>query len=77
MNHARNSIYPKLPQDVNEVHRILSSIEVKTFIDENILMVNDSLNGLVMFSCDQNIKFLSTLTTIYVEGTFDYCVRYI
>jgi len=39
-------------------------------------MVNDSLNGLVMFSCDENIKFLSMLTTMYVDGTFNYCVRY-
>uniref|UniRef100_A0A2S2QZF7 Uncharacterized protein n=1 Tax=Sipha flava TaxID=143950 RepID=A0A2S2QZF7_9HEMI len=76
MNHSRNSIYPKLPQNVNEVHRILSSIEVKTFINENFLMVNDTINSLVMFSCNGNIKFLSTLSTIYVDGTFDYCPRY-
>jgi uncharacterized protein (DUF488 family) len=73
MNDVRNSIYPKLPQNVNEVHRILSSIEVKTFINEDFLMVNDTLNDLVMFSYDGNIKFLST---IYVDGTFDYCPRY-
>jgi len=30
----------------------------------------------VMFSCDENIKFLSSLTTIYVYGTFDYRVQY-
>lgn len=76
MNHARNSIYPKLPQDANEIHNILSSIEIKTFKGENFLMVNDPLNGFVMFSCDENIKFLSSLTTIYVDGTFDYCVQY-
>jgi len=46
-------------------HKILSSIEIKTFIDENFLMVN----GFVMFSCDENIKFLSSLTTIYMDGT--------
>ncbi|KAE9531464.1 hypothetical protein AGLY_010670 [Aphis glycines] len=58
MNHARNSIHPKLPQDANEIHNILSSIEIKTFKGENFLMVNDPLNGFVMFSCDENIKFL-------------------
>lgn len=76
MNHVRNSIYPKLPQDANEIHNILSSIEIKTFKGENFLMVNYPLNGFVMFSCDENFKFLSSLTTIYVDGTFDYCVQY-
>lgn len=76
MNHARNSIYPKWPQDANEIHNILSSIEIKTFKGENFLMVNYPLNGFVMFSCDENFKFLSSLTTIYVDGTFDYCVQY-
>ncbi|KAE9521590.1 hypothetical protein AGLY_018020 [Aphis glycines] len=76
MNHARNSIHPKLLQDANEIHNILSSIEIKTFKGENFLMVNDPLNGFVMFSCDENIIFLSSLTTIYVDGTFDYCVQY-
>ncbi|KAL4113347.1 hypothetical protein QTP88_016985 [Uroleucon formosanum] len=41
MNHARNSIYPKLPQDANEIHNILSFIEIKTFKGENFLMVGD------------------------------------
>lgn len=50
MNHARNSIYPKLPQDANGIHNILSSIEINTFKGENFLMVNDPLNGFVMFS---------------------------
>jgi len=76
MNHARNSIYPKLPQNANEIHNILSSIEIKTFKGENFLMVNDPLNGFVMFLFDENIKFLSSLTTIYVDGTFDYCVQW-
>jgi len=69
-------VYPKLLQDANEMHKILSSIEIKTFKGENFLMVNDPLNGFVMFSCDENIKFLSSLITIYVDGTFDYCVQY-
>ena len=34
-------------------------------------MVNDPSNGFVMFSCDENIKFLSSLTTMYVDAAVD------
>lgn len=76
MHHARTSVYPKLPQDLNEVHTVLDSIEVNTVLGENFLLLNDISNGIVMFSCDENIQFLSKLHTLYVDGTFNYCAKY-
>lgn len=76
IHHARTSIYPKLPQNLNEVHKVLDSIVVNTVLNENFLLVNDILNGIVMFSCDKNVQFLSKLTTLYVDGTFNYCTKY-
>jgi uncharacterized membrane protein YfhO len=39
---ARRSILPKKPTNIQDVHSLLNSLEIKTFDDEIFLLVNDS-----------------------------------
>jgi hypothetical protein len=45
---------------------------VKTKQNENILLVNDEKENIIIFSCETNLKFLSTVDNIYMDGTFDF-----
>jgi len=48
---TRRSILPKKPTDIQDVHSSLNSLEIKTFDNETFLLMNDSNQNLVMFSC--------------------------
>jgi len=40
------------------------------------LQVNNAEKGILLFSTDENLKFLSQSTTFYVDGTFSYCAQF-
>lgn len=73
---ARRSKLPARPCNIQNVHEVLDSLEIKTYDDEQFLMVNDSNQNIVMFSCEKNLNTLSTVKTIYVDGTFKYCTKF-
>lgn len=74
--HARRSVLPKLPTKLEEVHDVLKSFPCKTNRNEPFLLVNDTENNIIMFSCQSNLEFLCSLDTIYVDGTFDCCTKF-
>jgi hypothetical protein len=39
--------------------------------NETFLFLNDSINGIVMFTCKSNLEFLIKIKTVYVNGTFE------
>lgn len=68
--------YPKLPKSIDEVHTILSEMNLKTADGENLLMVNDSQLNIVIFSTKKNLKFLSEVKKIFIDGTFDKSLKF-
>lgn len=73
---ARRSTLPALPQNIEEVHKCLETYPIKTNKNEDFLMVNDHSNKIVIFSCETNIKFLSDLKVIYMDGTFEFSSKF-
>jgi len=63
---------PKNPTNIADAHNILNLIGVKTKQNENFLLVNDAKENIIIFSCETNLRFLSTVDNIYMDGTFDY-----
>lgn len=65
-----------LPRSIQEVHDILKNIDVKTYEGNTFLQVNNAEKGILLFSTDENLKFLSQSTTFYVDGIFSYCAQF-
>lgn len=76
MLQARASVRPKLPKNRQEVHDILQTMDIKTYDGKQFLQTNDAEKGVLFFSTEGNLKFLSKLTTIYVDGTFSCCTKF-
>lgn len=73
---ARRKQYPALPKTNKEVHDILETICVVTAKNEQFLLENNREHNIIIFSCPTNLKALCSSTSIYVDGTFNYCPKY-
>jgi len=63
--------------DLNELHISLDNISylLITNSNENFLLVNDNISNILLFSTETNLKFLSKIDTIFVDGTFKSCPK--
>jgi len=57
------------------VHDVLQTMDVKTFDGKQFLQTNDAEKGVLLFSTEDILKFLSKSTTIYVDDTFWYYTK--
>ncbi|XP_054260664.1 uncharacterized protein LOC128985298 [Macrosteles quadrilineatus] len=73
---AKSKTMPKLPKTTEELQTALENITTTTSKGEEFLLVNDRENKIVIFSCDENLKFLSKSETIFMDGTFEYAPKY-
>lgn len=76
MHRARLSKHPKLPKNVEEVHTALKSMNIKTNLGENFILVNDEVNKIIGFSTDRNLRVLCEVQQIFVDGTFKSCPNF-
>jgi hypothetical protein len=72
----RRKIIPLNPTNLADAHNVLNSINVNTKQHKNFLLVNDEEENIIIFSCETNLRFLSTVDNIYMDGTFDYIARF-
>jgi hypothetical protein len=70
----RLSVYPSLPQSRGEVQESLDSVVSRTNRDEELLLENDAENEIVLLSCENNIMCLKTVSRVYMDATFEYCL---
>lgn len=68
--------FPKLPKNATEVQLALNEIETKTVKNEDFLLANNIEKGIVMFSCETNLQFLSEKETLLMDGTFEYASKH-
>lgn len=73
---SRRKELPALPVNISEVHQALCQVDTQSNFGETMLKVNDSLNNIIMFSTDSNLKYLCTRDKIFVDGTFTYCSKF-
>jgi DNA-binding protein Fis len=73
---AKSKTMPKLPKTTEELQTALENITTTTSKGEEFLLVNDRDNKIVIFSCDENLKFLSESETIFMDGTFEYAPKH-
>jgi len=72
----RKKILPANPDDLAGVHKALDDMKPVTKEGEPFLLINDIEKNVVIFSCNTNLKLLSEIDTIYMDGTFKFCPRF-
>ena len=45
-------------------------------LGEQFLLINDNIKNFILFSCESNLRNLSSISQIYVDGTFRCCTKY-
>jgi hypothetical protein len=65
-----------LPNNIIEAHITLNTSETVTSKNEPFVLINDQEKNIIIFSCKTNLIFLNTIDAIYMNGTFQYCVRF-
>ena len=70
---AWRSVYPALPRSLQELHEALESLESRTKVGEDFLLVNSEEENIVIVSTKTNIKYLQECRTILMDGTFYAC----
>jgi len=73
IHHARKNILLNIPQNYDEVHKLLIELNTKTNKEEDFLLVNDNKYNIVIFYTVENLNFLCNYNTFYVDGTFKSC----
>lgn len=76
MYENRRKTLPANPKSIAEVHQALNVMNIETKQKENFLLLNDKNKNIMIFSCYTNLKFLPSVDTLYMDGTFDYCTRF-
>lgn len=72
----RRKTLPPLPKSTEDVIEILKNMDIRTVKMENFLSVCDEENKIVVFSCDSNLRFLSSCDKMFMDGTFQFCTKY-
>ncbi|KAL8571163.1 hypothetical protein ACOMHN_010624 [Nucella lapillus] len=77
MYHERRKILPKLPKSRQETHVCVGAYDLKSSHNEDMIKVNDSDTGIVIFSTRSNLElFCSRGAQIFGDGTFKTCPRF-
>lgn len=74
--YKRKKIHPTLPTNAEETIKILQDLDCKTIKKENFLIAAEQDKNILVFSCETNLRALCNYSTIYLDGTFDYCLNY-
>ena len=72
---ARSTMRPPLPQTLAELHTRINGLNIETKLAEQFVQVNDDVLNIVMFSTTKNLEFMSSCTTILMDGTFYSCPK--
>lgn len=51
-------------------------MDIKTNEGERFLLINDNIKNFILFSCESNLRNLTSISQIYVDGTFRCCTKY-
>lgn len=66
----RRTVYPPLPQTLEELHTALENFEMRTKQREDFLLVNNEDENIVIFSTPKNLRYLQQCKVVLMDGTF-------
>ncbi|KAE9536445.1 hypothetical protein AGLY_007234 [Aphis glycines] len=72
--HRKN--YPILLKSLNDTHNTIQKLKIKTNIDEDFLLDNNSEKNIIIFSTKKNFKYICEKSIIFVDGTFSHCPNF-
>jgi len=75
MHKSRVKVFSPNPTNTNEVHQCIAAVEITTVRNEHFVLDNDKNKNVIIFSCEQNLHFLSHIEDIFVDGTFKHFAR--
>lgn len=77
---TRAGLHPPLPKNIDETFDALDALDakdkIKTAGGAKSLLVNDRANKIVVFGTEDSLRFLCGIQTVYMDGTFEFCVRF-
>lgn len=73
----RRAHYSKLPTNLPETFLWLDKEKIETCKQENFLLANCRKSNIVIFSCNSNLSCLTSCSTLYMDGTFDYAPKHL
>lgn len=73
---ARRSVLPTLPKNQEDVFDCLEKLNPTTNKGEHFLSICDRQSKIIVFGCTSNFKFLCSVDTVYMDGTFKYSTRF-
>lgn len=76
LSHAKRSLLPPLPKNIDDVHEALDSIEIKNIQGENLLLINSRSENIIAFAPKSNLEYLKTIDHIFMDGSFSYAPKH-
>lgn len=77
---SRRKILPgAIPKNIEEVHGVLSSTYGETLLTnkgEQFLFINNIEENIIVFTCESNIRVLTDMDILYMDGTFSFCAKF-
>ncbi|KAF0747205.1 Uncharacterized protein FWK35_00020124, partial [Aphis craccivora] len=70
LNAAKLRTIPKLPFNLEELHKSVSEYSLITNLGENFIYDNDSVNNVITFTCTQNLEQLNKATILFVQNSY-------
>lgn len=58
MYHEHRKNYQILPKSLNDTHDTIDKLQIKTNIDEDFLLDNNSAYNIIIFSTKKNLKYI-------------------
>ena len=77
MYNCRRKLMPSgLPSNIQEVQEVVQTSTPQTSKGECFLFINCLKSNIILFSCETNIRVLTEMDIVYMDGTFSYCTKY-
>jgi hypothetical protein len=74
----RRKVLPTVPKHVSDVHNAVDSVEEHvTNCGEKFVFQSDRTNRMTILGCESNQNQLDAAGTILMDGTFDYCPKFL
>ena len=72
---ARRSLMPCIPKTLHDAHQAVDVMSTLSDTGDDMLLFNDRDRRIICFATRNNLEFLSSNDTYFVDGTFKYCPK--
>ena len=72
----RRKTYPPLPKSQSETHEVLPTMNIQTNKFEEFLQLNHPDQGMIVFTCRNNLECLCSVTELFMDGTYKFFPKF-